>query len=95
MEGDNEKLAAVVRNSLEELSGELRRHRELLTDLLEKGLDPGLLEKEEGERPLFREKAFRLALEEAIEVLEQSRSSFKSKRLEALRKRLTQVLMAD
>jgi hypothetical protein len=34
-------------------------------------------------------------LEEAVEVLEESRSSFKSKRLEALRKKLMQVLMAD
>lgn len=33
------------------------------------------------------------AIKEAIEVLEESRKSFKSKRLEALRKKLTQVLV--
>jgi hypothetical protein len=32
------------------------------------------------------------AIQEAIEVLDESRKAFKSKRLEILRKRLTQVL---
>lgn len=33
------------------------------------------------------------AIKEAIDVLEESRKAFKSKRLEALRKKLTQVLI--
>ncbi len=40
-----------------------------------------------------REREMRAAIQEAIEVLEESRKSFKSKRLEGLRKRLTQVLI--
>lgn len=40
-----------------------------------------------------RETALKDALTEAIHVLEESRKAFKSKRLEALRKHLTQVLI--
>jgi hypothetical protein len=40
-----------------------------------------------------REREMKMAIQEAIEVLEESRKSFKSKRLEGLRKRLTQVLI--
>ncbi|MBN1141238.1 MAG: hypothetical protein JXB25_05525 [Deltaproteobacteria bacterium] len=91
----SDKAAAVVRDSMEGLSEALRRHRELLTGLIEEGLDPGTLEKAVGGRSPAREGELRRALAEAIEVLEESRSAFKSKRLEALRKKLMQVLMAD
>jgi hypothetical protein len=40
-----------------------------------------------------REQAYKAAIEEAIKVIEESRKAFKSKRLEALRKRLTKVLI--
>jgi hypothetical protein len=40
-----------------------------------------------------REQALRAAIEEAIDVIEESRRAFKSKRLEALRKKLTKVLI--
>ncbi len=40
-----------------------------------------------------REMVMKEAIMEAIEVLDESRKSFKSKRLEVLRKRLTQVLV--
>ncbi|EFK09132.1 conserved hypothetical protein [delta proteobacterium NaphS2] len=40
-----------------------------------------------------REAALRNVIREAVEVLEESRKAFKSKRLEALRKRLTNALM--
>ena len=40
-----------------------------------------------------RESRMREAIKEAIVVLDESRRAFKSKRLEALRKRLTQVLI--
>lgn len=43
--------------------------------------------------PSVREKKLRAAIMEAINELEESRKSFKSKRLERLRKRLTQVLI--
>ena len=40
-----------------------------------------------------REKVLKEAIKEAIDELEESRKSFKSRRLELLRKRLTQVLL--
>jgi hypothetical protein len=40
-----------------------------------------------------REKVYKAAIEEAINVIEESRKAFKSRRLEALRKRLTKVLI--
>ena len=40
-----------------------------------------------------REASHRSAIKEAIDVLEQSRKAFKSKRLEVLRKHLTDVLI--
>lgn len=40
-----------------------------------------------------REPMMKEAIKEAIDVLEESRKAFKSKRLEALRKKLTQVLI--
>lgn len=40
-----------------------------------------------------REAVLKDALKETIEVLEESRKAFKSKRLEVLRKRLTQILI--
>ena len=43
--------------------------------------------------PLVREEKLKAALKEAIEELEESRKSFKSKRLELLRKKLTRTLM--
>ncbi len=41
----------------------------------------------------FRELQLREAIGEAIEVLEESRKAFKSKKLEILRKKLTQTLI--
>ncbi len=43
--------------------------------------------------PQSREKLLREALLEAIEVLEESRKAFKSKRLEMLRRKLTKALI--
>lgn len=57
-------------------------------------LDPGRLESVLANCPRrSREERFKAAIQEAIDVLEASRRSFKSKQLEALRKRLTQVLI--
>lgn len=43
--------------------------------------------------PRSRELCLKEAIKEAIDVLEESRKAFKSKRLELLRKRLTQALL--
>lgn len=40
-----------------------------------------------------REKAYKAAIEDAIEIIEESRKAFKSKQLEGLRKKLTRVLI--
>lgn len=60
-----------------------------------------VLEEAEGEAPVRlerlpvfeREHRFRAAFVETIKVLEETRKSFKSRQLEALRRRLTQVLL--
>jgi hypothetical protein len=43
--------------------------------------------------PESRERVLKEAIREAIDVLEESRKAFKSKRLEVLRKKLTNVLI--
>jgi hypothetical protein len=48
-----------------------------------------------GPFPSRNENKLKEAIKETIEVLEQTRKAFKSKRLELLRKRLTQVLIDD
>ncbi|MDY0042106.1 MAG: hypothetical protein RBS57_17480 [Desulforhabdus sp.] len=65
-----------------------------MTAILEQHLDRRTLPKL---RPAFtlptaNSAKLREAVKEAIEILDESRKAFKSKRLETLRKRLTQVL---
>jgi hypothetical protein len=52
------------------------------------------MSKRNPEKPqLGREDVLKSAIAEAITILEESRKAFKSKQIEALRKRLTQVLI--
>ena len=69
-------------------------HCGLITSIVEDRLDEHTL------RPLLdlcpkrsREVRLETAIKEAIEILEESRKAFKSKRLETLRKNLTRVLI--
>jgi len=86
-------LIKVIDKSAEDLHQKIDMHRYLMTTILEqrvsdKNLNTHLL-------PLYSpyENRLQQVVKEAIEVLEQTRKSFKSKRLEALRKRLTQALI--
>lgn len=80
-----------IRASAEELREQLERHRQLLRSAL---ADEG------GERKMDlcprvecpHERRLRELLLETIRVLEQTRKSFKSKRLKRLREKLTGVL---
>jgi hypothetical protein len=78
--------------SAAELLTVTERHRALLR-ALSAGVDPGdggcLL------RDCAQRRHLRRALREAIEVLEDTRRSFKSKQLEALRRQLIRVLAED
>ena len=83
----------VIDKSAEELHMKIDMHCRLMTAMLEQNLGNGNLK--EFFLPLCYHKESRLkkAVKETIDVLEESRKAFKSKRLEALRKKLTHVLI--
>jgi len=80
----------VLELSIEEVQHRLDAHRRLLN-----GLDDEMLKTEVCFPLCARRQRLRNALKEAIDVLEDSRRSFKSKQLESLRKRLIQTLAED
>jgi hypothetical protein len=91
--GKNELLNA-LNTSAKDLQEGLSMHCCLMNSLLEGEIDERRLQ------PLIdrcpkrsRERKLEKAVTEAIHVLEESRKAFKSKRLEVLRKKLTQVLI--
>ena len=91
---DKRELINALNASVRELQRGIELHCCLVTSILEGQVDERNLE------PLLdmcpkrsRELQMREALKEAIDVLEESRKAFKSKRLEALRKKLTHVLI--
>ena len=84
-------LIEIIDKSAEDLHQKIDMHRYLMAIILdkkvsEKRLDHIILPDPEKELRLSN------AIKEAIEVLEETRKAFKSKRLEVLRKRLVQVL---
>jgi hypothetical protein len=94
MEAESNELIAALNTSAKQLQEGIQMHCSLMTSLLEGELSQGCLQ------PLVdccpkRSREIRLekAVSEAIHVLEESRKAFKSKRLEVLRKKLTQVLI--
>ena len=85
-------LIEVLDKSTEELHQKIDMHRYLMATILdkkvsEKRLNHVLLPNSHCELRLKK------AIKDTIEVLEETRKAFKSKRLEALRKTLTQVLI--
>jgi hypothetical protein len=91
--GKNELLDA-LNTSVKELQQGLNMHCCLMNSLLEGKLDECRLQPLVDRCPKrSRERKLEKAVTEAIHVLEESRKAFKSKRLEVLRKRLTQVLI--
>lgn len=89
-----EKMTKDLLISIQTLQQNLDRSACLIVDLsarLEQKQDPGL--HAAPSRPGPGEIRLREAIREAIDVLDESRRSFKSKRLEMLRRQLTDVLM--
>ena len=85
---------AAIDRSAEELHRRIDMHRCLVASILEKRVDERNLQALLDFCPLrSRETRLREAIRETIEVLEESRKAFKSTRLEALRKKLTVVLI--
>jgi len=90
MSPDKNNLANVLNESVKELQHRLDQHSCLVAAILD-GRD--LPPRSNICPSQTREEKLRQAVQEAIEVLEQSRKSFKSRQLELLRKKLTQVLI--
>lgn len=91
---DKVEIVKALRSGMEELQQNMDAHCGLVTSMLEQilgGEEPRLLLMPPGVRS--REAKLEKAILEAIDVIEQSRKAFKSKRLELLRKDLTSVLV--
>ena len=78
------------------LRRDLDDHQQLLSAMLEN--NPQVTTPQQGQKELrlnHREKLYRATINHAIQTLEESRKSFKSKQLGALRKHLMNVLIDD
>lgn len=91
---DKQALMQAVSQSVKELEQRIEMHHCLIASILNQTVDERNLKKIADFCPVrSRESRLIKAIEEAIEVLEESRKAFKSKKLEALRKMLIQVLI--
>ncbi len=86
-------LIKVIDKSAEDLHQKIDMHRYLMTTILEQRVGDETLNTLLLPSYSLDESRLKKAVKEAIEVLEQTRKSFKSKRLEALRKTLTRALI--
>jgi len=91
--GSKKDLVTVINRSAEELHQKIDMQRYLMTTLLEKKVGDETIK--QLDLPTFfpSENRLKQAIMETIDVLEESRKAFKSKRLEVLRKKLTQLLI--
>ncbi|WP_319406556.1 hypothetical protein [uncultured Desulfosarcina sp.] len=91
---DKKDLVNVLNTSVKELQQGIDMHCCLVTSILEGRLDENKLQPILDRCPKrSREIRLEKAIAEAIDVLEESRKAFKSKKIEGLRKQLTQVLI--
>jgi len=86
-------LISVIEKSAEELHEKIDMHRYLMTTILDQRVSEKNIKQIALPPCSADEGRLKEAIQEAIEVLEESRKAFKSKRLEVLRKKLTQVLI--
>ena len=86
-------LIRLIDKSSEELHQRIDMHRYLMKTILEQSVGDGKLNRPFLPSCSFDQRRLKEAIQETIEVLEETRKAFKSKRLEALRKKLTQVLI--
>jgi hypothetical protein len=94
MDANRKALVRAINESARELRKNIDRHYSLVASVLEEKEDLGRFHGVIEVCPLrSRESVLKRAITEAIDVLEESRKAFKSKRLESLRKRLTRVLI--
>ena len=91
--GGKKDLVTVINKSTEELHQKIDMQRYLITTLLEKKVGDETIKQLSLPTYSPDEKRLKQAIMETIDVLEESRKAFKSKRLEVLRKKLTQVLI--
>lgn len=84
---------AQINRSAQELHQRIDMHLHLMSTLLEQRVSDESLKQVSFPSCSPDESRLKGAIQEAIEVLEGSRRAFKSKRLEVLRKKLTQVLI--
>ena len=91
---DKDALLEALNASVKDLQKGIDMHCCLVASIMDEKVD------ERNLKPLFdlcpsksREQTLKQAIKDAIDTLEESRKAFKSKQLEALRKRLTQVLI--
>lgn len=90
---EKEELLVAINNNVKELQLSLDMHRCLVASLLGQDIDSRNLQKLIELCPArSSERILRDAIKETIDVLEESRKAFKSKKLEALRKKLTFIL---
>lgn len=91
---DKNELVNAINASVQELHRGIDTHRFLLSSIIEHRIDKDCYHRLMAACPLrSREEVMKDAIQETIEVLEESRKAFKSKRLEILRKKLTRVLI--
>ncbi len=83
----NDLMLRTVRESIQSLYQDIEKHRYVIGSILE-----GQSEGQTHRSLCSRELRLKAAIREAVEVLDESRKAFKSKRLETLRRQLTQAL---
>jgi hypothetical protein len=94
MSSDKNALLKALNASVKDLQQGIDRHCCLVASIAQEQVDERNLKPLLELRPLkSREHELKSAIKDAIDTLEQSRKAFKSKQLEALRKRLTVVLI--
>ena len=86
-------LITVIDRSTEELHQRIDVHRYLMASILEQRVGEETIKQLSLASYSPYEGRLKEAIRETIEILEESRKAFKSRRLEALRKKLTQVLI--
>lgn len=94
MVADRSALIQALNVSVKDLQQGIDRHCCLVASILENNVDARDLKPIlEGCPWKARETALKNAIKDTIDALEESRKAFKSKQLELLRKKLTQVLI--
>jgi hypothetical protein len=88
-----EAMINIIDKSAEELHLKIDMQCHLMTTILEQKLGEGNLKEFVLPSYYYKDAGLKEAVKETIEVLEQTRKAFKSKRLEVLRKKLMHVLI--